>query len=182
MRGRQFSPSMPHAGSEAVVRTNPHGSTAAAAGSAVVATLALVAGDAAMAGVAAAAGAVVPGPSPAAWLAATVVIAVGSYTLIGIPQIALGRRQGAVGDRRSRWAIRLLERDGDRGRGRDTSRRQGMAPFAFVVASIVAGPLAIGWLAGRRHDPNAHRRTAASAAVFGATWAAAYLGAISAVL
>ena len=179
MRGRQFSPSTPPAGSDVALGSGPHGATVAAAGSAAVATLAVVAGDVAMAGVAAAARATVPGPASVAWFAAAGIIAIGSYTLIGIPQIALGRRQGAVGDRRGRWAIRLLDRDGDR--GRTTSRRQGMAPFAFVVASIAAGPLAIGWLAGRRHDPNAHRRTAVSAAVFGATWAAVYLGAINAL-
>lgn len=184
MTGRQFSPSAPVAAADLGVRSEPQGAlthpNAATIGSAAVATVALIAGDAAMAGVVAGAKAIVPGPASVAWFAAAAVIAIGSYTLVGIPQIALGRRHGDNGsddtlrDRRGRWAIRLLDRN--------RSRRQGMVPTAaFVVASIAAGPLAIGWFAGRRQHPNAHRRTAVSAAVFGATWAAAYLGAIAAI-
>lgn len=145
--------------------------TAAAplAGGAVVAALALIAGDAAMAGVAAGARAIVPGPAFVAWFAAAAVIASGSFFLVGIPQVALGRRHGDLHDlhdRRGRWAVRLLARN---------------SALAFVVASIVAGPLAVGWFAGRNHDAHAQRHTALSALVFGAAWAAVYLGAVAAL-
>ena len=152
-------------------------SRAAAAGSAAVALVAVVGGDAAMAGVAAAARATMPGPTAFAWCAAAAVIAASSYAFVGVPQLALGRRQagdGDVRDRRSRFAVRLL--DG----GPDRKRTAASATTAFVVASVVAGPLAIGWFAGRHQLPQAHRRTAVSAAVFGAVWAAVYLGAIAA--
>jgi hypothetical protein len=159
------------------VDTSSHAaSMVATVGSAVVAGLALIAGDAAMAATAAGARAVVPGPSSVAWLAAATVIAAGSYVLVGAPQIALGRRQTELRDRRTRWAVRLLGDGGDHdGRNGDHERRVAPA-IAFTVASVVAGPLAIGWFTGRHHHARAQQRTATAAAIFGATWAAVYLG------
>jgi hypothetical protein len=183
MRVDQSLPLSSSTAGDAVLRGAPQPvhrlSRAAAAGSAVLATVALVAGDAAMAGVAVGARAVVPGPAVVEWLAAAGVIAVGSHVLVGLPQLALGRRHGAMHDRRGRWAVRLLGRDPGGLQG--TARTSFARVVAFVVASVVAGPLAIGWISGRRGDAEAHLRTATSAALFGAVWAAVYLGAIAAV-
>ena len=130
-----------------------------------LAVAAFAAGDAAMVAVCAAARAVVPGAIGAQWALSTVVISVGSYALFGMPQLrAWARTQhrpAEVDDLRSRWAKRLL----NSGSG-----------LLFVAASLVGGPLAVGWFYGRRHHPRAVVLTAASAVLLAAAWSLVYLG------
>ena len=146
-------------------------SKAAAIASAALTAAALIGGDAAMAAVVAAVRHGVDGALLQGAIAGGV-IAIGSYALVGVPQIRLGRKQTATTqqqgqkDRRTRWALARLAAN---------------TPAAFLVASVVAGPLAVGLVTGRTHDAHPHTKTAAAAAVFGITWAAIYLGALSAI-
>lgn len=123
-------------------------------------------GDAAMVAVCAVARSAVPGGVVWAWLAAVTVVGLGSYGIFGWPQLRAWSRtevQPTPGadDLRTRWARRLLASG---------------SSLLFVVASLIGGPLAIGWFYGRQHHPRAARFTAASALLLSAFWCAVYMG------
>lgn len=165
--------------------THPHDTArrrpAATIASAALGIAAVVASDATIAAIAATARHVVD-PLAVAWMAATAVVAVVGYAAVGVPQIHLGRAQTTTtattttsttttppADRRTRWAMARAE--------------NAASIVTLLIVSIVGGPLAVGLLAGRRHDPawRAHAHTAAAAITFAAVWTAAYLGAVAAI-
>ncbi len=103
------------------------------------------------------------------WLAMTAVITVGGYLMFGWPQIAAakkGQTKTVINDPRVRWALPLL------GRG-------GVA--MFVIATLIGGPLLIGWWFGRVVHPQAWALTSLAALLFAAFWSAFYLGLLSAL-
>jgi len=102
------------------------------------------------------------------WLASTVVIAIGGCLIFGLPQLdAWGsdhhRASVPPYDFRLRWSLshKLLER-------RNWP--------AFTVASLVGGPLAVGFVSGYSQHPAARRRTFLSSWVLACVWSAIYLG------
>lgn len=111
------------------------------------------------------------GANPGAWALATVFNAVLGFYLLGLPQIRAWETGAAridsvddvdeSADPRTRLAARSLS-----GGGR----------AAFVVASVIGGPPAIGWFYGRRRDPRARSLTWTAAWLLGAVWSAVYLG------
>jgi len=130
---------------------------------------AVVVGEAAIMGLTGASRSVAGGANVVAWLLATVLTAVFSYCLAGLPQIRAWEKGTARGidegdglsDPRVRLAVRSLS---------------GGGKAAYVVASVVGGPIAMGWYYGRRRDPRARSLTWTSAWVFGLVWTAVYLG------
>lgn len=137
-------------------------------GAAVSLTLlavAFVSGDAAMFGVVALTKYVYGGPSVLQWMIATPLIAVGAYFIFGVPQIVAwstgSAKQVDTSDVRARFAV---------------TRLQGGGLVAFVVASLIGGPLAIGWYYGKSQDPRARSLTMASGWILASAWSAVYLG------
>jgi hypothetical protein len=112
------------------------------------------------------------GVNAEAWLVATILNALAGYFLVGLPQIKAWGRGGnvakanATNDPRARFAARTLTSGG---------------LAAFVLASIVGGPLAVGWFYGRRLDPRARSLTWAAAWLLAGVWSAVYLGLLSVV-
>lgn len=143
------------------VRTRPTGAVVTG----LAAVLAVIGGDAAMVGVAGFAKTILEEPL-LQWAFATAVIAVGSYFLFGYTQIKAWQsgKHDEVEDSRSRWATKRL---GAGGR------------IAFVAASIIGGPLAVGWYYGRLRHPKAHQAAMASALILAAFWSVVYLGIIN---
>jgi hypothetical protein len=150
-----------------------HGPTGRTARGALVSlgllVLALVGGDAAMFGVDALVKYMYDGPRILQWSIATPVIALGAYYIFGLPQIIAWSASGDAivvdsADIRARFAI---------------SRLRGGGLFAFVIASLIGGPLATGWYYGQRKDPRARSLTMASGWILAAAWSAVYLGVIA---
>lgn len=129
---------------------------------ALMAVIAVLAGDAAMVGIAALTKSLVADPL-LQWVVATAVIGVGAYFIFGYTQIKAWQKgtASAVEDARSRWAARRLGAGGW---------------LAFVLASIVGGPLAIGWYYGRLRHRRAHQAAMAASVILATVWSAVYLG------
>jgi cellobiose-specific phosphotransferase system component IIC len=113
------------------------------------------------------------GANAGAWAIATSVNATIAYVLVGLPQLKAWDHAGAGNvdqepnaDPRARFATRTLS---------------GGGLAAFVVASVVGGPLAVGWFYGRRRDPRARSLTWAAAWLLAAVWSAVYLGLVARV-
>lgn len=161
-------------------QARPHGSRLTPAiGTAALTIATLVGGDVALLAVVGVVRGATPNVLAVEWFVAAVVISVATFVLLGVPQVRLaaaGRTHaadaadGAAGaspkDRRTAWAVDRLRRGG---------------PLAFAAASAAAGPLVIGWFAGRHTPDRAIATTAASALVFGAFWSAVYLGVLTAL-
>jgi hypothetical protein len=119
------------------------------------------------------------GANLAAWFLATVVNAVAGFYLFGLTQLrawAPGAMSMSMSmsmsiasrrpDARSRLAARSLSTGGMAG---------------FVTASVVGGPLAVGWFYARRGDPRARSLTWTAAWLLAAVWSAVYLGLLTAL-
>lgn len=129
---------------------------------------AIVFGEAAVVGLTGLARHLLGGANPGAWALATALNAVLGFSLLGLPQIRAWEKGTALvddaesaADPRTRLAARSLS-----GGGR----------VAFVAASVIGGPPAIGWFYGRRRDPRARSLTWTAAWILGAVWSALYLG------
>jgi len=118
------------------------------------------------------------GANAMAWAFATTLNALLAYVLVGLPQVRAWEAAGAdagtgavapdgTRDPRARIAARTLS---------------GGGLAAFVLASIIGGPLAVGWFYGRRRDPRARSLTWTSAWLLAAVWSAVYLGLLAWVL
>jgi len=99
------------------------------------------------------------------WVLSTPIIAVGGYCFFGLPQINVWWKKPndqklSTEDVRTKFAVKTLSRGGK---------------LAFTLASIVGGPLAIGFYYGYKNDPRARALTWASAWILAAFWAAIYL-------
>ena len=106
---------------------------------------------------------------PLRYMISSTIVAIGSFTIFGWPQLRLWRLQRSRAELRgaelldgprTAWALSLLERGG---------------VALFVAASAVEGPLLVGWYAGRINHPRQLRLTWASAWVLGLFWTAIYL-------
>lgn len=135
---------------------------------------AIVFGEAVIVGLTGFARHVAGGANPGAWALATALNAVLGFYVLGLPQIRAWEKGTArvndadgAADPRTRLAARSLS-----GGGR----------VAFVGASVIGGPLAVGWFYGRRRDPRARSLTWTSAWLLGAVWSAIYLGLLAWIL
>ena len=151
----------------------------------VTLALVLVFGEAALVAVTGVGRHLAGGANAGAWAIATVANATLAYVLVGLPQVRAWEKSAGAGaaheaagatipsgagaaagddaarDPRTRFATRTLS---------------GGGLTAFVVASVVGGPLAVGWYYGRRGDPRARSLTWAAAWLLAAVWSAVYLG------
>lgn len=109
------------------------------------------------------------GANVVAWLLATAINAVLGFSLLGLPQLRAWEKGTArpaandddLTDPRVRLAARSLSAGGQ---------------VAFVVASVIGGPIAVGWFYGRRRDPRARSLTWTAAWLCSAVFSALYLG------
>lgn len=149
---------------EAAALHQTSGRRRGAAVSLIVLVLAFVGGDAAMFGVVGLTRYLYDGPLILQWMIATPIIAFGAYFIFGLPQILAwsndrGPRVDSA-DIRARFAVGQLQAGGQ---------------VAFVVASLIGGPLATGWYYGKNQHPRARNLTMTSSWILAAAWAAVYL-------
>ncbi|HEV7887626.1 MAG TPA: hypothetical protein VGO92_08710 [Acidimicrobiales bacterium] len=128
--------------------------------------VALLFGEAVIVGVAGAARHLTHGEVLPAWPLATAANAVLGFFILGLTQIKAWERGAATAapiesDPRLRLAVRGLS---------------GGGLLAFVSASVVGGPLAVGWFYGKRRDPRARSLTWTAAWLLAGVWSAVYLG------
>lgn len=95
---------------------------------------------------------------------AMTIIAIGAYMLFGYPQLRAWRAGTAEAvdpqDLRFNWAVQLLQRGG--------------WPW-FVAASLLEGPIGVGWYVGYIQHPRANQLTWLSAWILSVAWTAVYL-------
>jgi hypothetical protein len=135
-----------------------------------IAAVGVFAGDAGMLGVVALARSLSTGVY-LQWAISVVVIALGSYLFFGLTQIKAWEKDQidprGSDDFRTRWSLRLLGHKNN---------------VAFVLASLIGGPLAVGYAAGYTHDVHGRQKTFIAAWIMAAFWAAVYLGAVYAIV
>lgn len=144
--------------------------TEAATLSGLLAVISLLGGDAAMIAVVATVRQLVDGVGLQLILSSSVV-AVAGYYLIGLPQIvswesATGSEKN-IRSHRTRMGLRVLERPG---------------VASFVLASLIGGPLIIGFITGLSKDRMARRKTLIASCIMAICWSAIYLGLIQIIV
>ena len=101
------------------------------------------------------------------WLISASIIAVGSYLFFGLTQIKAWERDELrppiADDFRTRWSLRLLGQK---------------STLTFLLASLIGGPLAVGYASGYTHSTDGRKKTFISACILAAFWSAFYLGAV----
>lgn len=146
------------------VRSPSVGKALAWAVSATSLVLTIVFGDGVMVAIVGATRALYGGTAILQWLIASLIIAVGGFLLIGVPQLVAWRNtkkpDRLVTDPRSQWSVRLATAGG---------------VGAFVLATLVGGCLPIAWYCGRDRVARPYLKTALAAALFAVVWAAIYL-------
>lgn len=140
--------------------------TLARAVTAISAGFVIVAGDIAMIGVCGLCNSVVPGPFVTRWLVAATVVALGAYLLLGLPQVKVWKKVDLP---------RTSELSSFSRRSLEWLSRGGLIPF--IAASVVGGPLAVGWYYGRTHHAKAKQRTLVASSLMALCWTGIYLGA-----
>lgn len=131
--------------------------------SAINLVVAILVGEFALAGIPSLARDFVPASGVIRWLIATVILALGSYYLFGLPQIKLWQK-GQLEDRASedvrlQWGQRILSMGG---------------PIGYIFASAVGGPPLIGWHWCANNLPRPERATFGAAWILASAWAAIY--------
>jgi hypothetical protein len=105
------------------------------------------------------------------WLISVAIISAGSYLFFGLPQLKAWDSDHAKSlvaeDFRMRWSIRMLKSNNY---------------VAFVLASFIGGPIAVGYAAGYSHDSNAKKKTFVSSIILAVCWTSIYLGIINLIL